>query len=170
MKRLVQILFLLAVAAGVLPANFVRAAEAPPVPDFTQGHLPGKAHDWKLGPTGARGWIYTANGHSRASRQILVTEVAKGSPADGVLAKGDVILGVAGKTFTDDARITFAKAIAAAEAEKGVLKVTRWRDGKTDAVEIKLAALGSYSATAPYDCAKSKRIYELGGASAQSSH
>jgi hypothetical protein len=165
MKFPVRILFLLAVAGVILLASFARAAEAPPVPDFTKGDLPGKAHDWTLGPTGARGWIYTANGHSREARQILVTEVAKGSPADGVLAKGDVILGVAGSKFADDARITFAKAIAAAEAEKGVLPLTRWRGGKADAVEIKLAALGSHSATAPYACPKSKRIYELGAAS-----
>ena len=103
-----------------------------------------KSHDWTLGPTGARGWIYTANGHSRGARQIFVTEVAKGSPADGVLANGDVILGVEGKDFADDARVVFSKGIAAAEAEKGTLKLTRWRDGKTDPVEIKLAALGAY--------------------------
>ena len=30
---------------------------------------------------------------------------------------------------------------------------------------MKLAVLGSYSATAPYECAKSKRIFELGCAS-----
>jgi HEAT repeat protein len=76
-----------------------------------------------------------------------------------------VILGVEGKTFADDARITFAKAIAAAEAGQGVLKLTRWRAEKTDAVEIKLPVLGAYSATAPYACAKSKRIFELGVAS-----
>jgi HEAT repeat protein len=155
---------LLAVAAlafSFTPAFAAKQGDAPP-PDFTKGGQADKAHDWTLGPTGMRGWIYTANGHSHDTRQILVTEVAKGSPADGVLAVGDVILGVEGKAFADDARITFAKAIAAAEAEKGVLKLTRWRGGKTDAVEIKLAALGSFSATAPYDCAKSKRIFELG--------
>jgi hypothetical protein len=165
MKPVSSSLVLLAVAGVVLLASSAHAADAPPNPDFTQGDQPGKAHDWTLGPTGARGWIYTANGHSRAARQILVTEVAKGSPADGVLAKGDVILGVAGKNFADDARITFARAIAAAEAGQGTLRLTRWRDGKTDAVEITLATLGSHSATAPYDCTKSKRIYELGCAS-----
>ncbi len=146
-----------------LPA---RAAEAPSNPDFTKGGKPAeKTHDWTLGPTGARGWIFTANGHSRDSRQILVTEVAKGSPADGALAAGDVILGVGDKAFTDDARIAFAKAIAAAESEKGTLRLTRWREGKTETVEVKLPVLGSYAATAPYACAKSKRIFDLGAAS-----
>jgi hypothetical protein len=142
-----------------------RAADTPPAPDFTKGDKSGEGHDWTLGPTGARGWIYTANGHSHAARQILVTEVATGSPADGVLAKDDVILGVEGKNFADDARVVFAKAIAAAESSKGVLQLMRWRGGKSESVEVKLAVLGSYSATTPYDCAKSKRILELGCAS-----
>jgi len=152
------------ILALILIVSLLRPAPAAP-PDFTRGGSPDKSHDWTLGPTGARGWIYTANGHSRDARQILVTEVAQGSPAEGVLATGDVILGVEEKNFTDDARITFARAIAAAEAKDGALKLTRWRDGKTDAVEVKLPVLGAYSATAPYDCAKSKRIYELGVAS-----
>ncbi len=97
----------------------VRAADTPPNPDLTKGTTPGKAHDWTLGSTGARGWIFTANGHSRDARQILVTEVAKGSPADGVLENGDVILGLDGKNFAEDARVAFAKGIAAAEADYG---------------------------------------------------
>lgn len=139
---------------------------APPL-DFTAGAtLPAEAkHDWTLGPTGARGWYYTSNGHSRAARQILVTEVAQGSPADGILAKNDVILGVNGANFTGDARVQFANAITAAEAAGGVLSLLRWRAGKPEPVEIKLPVLGVYSATAPYDCPKSKRIFELGCAS-----
>ena len=82
-----------------------------PNPDFTKGDTLAKdaPHDWTLGPTGARGWIFTANGHSRDARQILVTAVAKGSPADGVLNVGDVILGVDGKSFPGDARVQFAE-------------------------------------------------------------
>ena len=143
------------------------AAESPPVPDFTKGDKPGEEHDWTLGPTGARGWIHTANGHSRAARQILVTEVAAGSPADGVLVPGDVIVGVEGKAFADDARVQFARAITAAESESGGgrLPLLRWRAGKTETVEVRLAVLGSYGPTAPYDCPKTKRILELGCAS-----
>lgn len=158
----------LATAMSLLaPSVTVDAANAKgPVvmPDFTKGGQPGDAHDWTLGPTGARGWIFTNHGHSAESRQILVTAVAKASPADGVLAKGDVILGVEGKPFAADARIHFAKAIASAEAENGggMLRLLRWRDGKTDEAVVKLPVLGSYSATAPYDCPKSKRIFENG--------
>jgi len=130
------------------------AAAATANPDFTHGGKPDDTHDWTLGPTGARGWIFTANGHSHQARQILITAVAKGSPADGILQVGDVILGVDGKAFTGDARVQFAGAIAEAESEKGGgrFRVLRWREGKSEAAEMKLAVLGSYSATAPYDC------------------
>jgi hypothetical protein len=40
--------------------------------------------------------------------------------------------------------------------------VTRWRDGRSEAVTIKLPVLGAYSVTAPFDCPKSKRIFEQG--------
>ena len=83
----------LATAAAAPPAK-------PPIPDLTAGGTVGDGRDWTLGPTGARGWVYGWRGYTRDSRQILVTAVAKGSPADGVLAKGDVIL----KYMADEAR------------------------------------------------------------------
>ncbi len=142
------------------------AKPKPPIanPDFTRGDKPGDAHDWTLGPTGARGWIFSKNGHSATARQILVTAVAKGSPADGALEVGDVILGVAGGNFTSDARVAFADAIMRAEADTAGrgLRLVRWRDGKTGEAVVRLAALGAYSATAPYDCPKSRRIFEEG--------
>ena len=82
-----------------------RAVEKPPIPDFTQGGKQDDAHDWRLGPTGARGWVYGWKGQTADARQILVTAVAKGSPADGILNSGDVILGVRDRRFSDDARI-----------------------------------------------------------------
>jgi hypothetical protein len=133
-------------------------------PDFTKGGKTDESHDWNLGPTGARGWIYGWAGTTAEARQILVTAVAKGSPADGILKKDDLILGVGGKSFSDDARKQFANAITVAEQEKsgGVLKLIRWRDGKADQVELKLTVLGAYSDMAPYDCLKSKKIFDLG--------
>ena len=71
----------------------------PPVPDFTQGGTKDDFHDWTLGPTGARGWVYGWKGNTNDARQILVTAVAKGSPADGILEPGDVILGVSEQAF-----------------------------------------------------------------------
>jgi len=98
------------------------------------------------------------------ARQILVTEVDAGSPADGVFLVGDVLLGVAGKPFSFDPRTEFGKALTTAESEAGGgrLTVTRWRAGRTKEVVLELPVLGSYSATAPFDCPKSSRILERG--------
>lgn len=73
-----------------------------------------------------------------------------------------MLLGVNGTSFSDDARIAFAKAITEAEKTTGVLALTRWRSGKLENVRLTLPVLGAYSATAPYDCEKSKRILEQG--------
>ena len=143
-------------------------------PDFTKGDkIPeGATHDWNLGATGLRGWIYTNQLSTADARQIYVTMVDKGSPADGIIAVGDVILGVGGKEFSYDPRTEFGKALTVAESEAGggKLSLIRWRPigdaqgkaGKTETVVVKLPVLGTYSATAPYDCPKSKRILELG--------
>ena len=146
------------------PAHAARVAEQPSVPDFTKGGKRDESHDWTLGPTGARGWVYGWKGQTTDARQVLVTAVAKGSPADGILNSGDVIFGVGDQRFGGDARIQFARAITAAEQERagGVLKLIRWRAGRTDPVELKLKVLGTYSDTAPFDCPKSKRVFELG--------
>jgi hypothetical protein len=167
MKICPALLAVALMAVASLTAMAAAKGKAVEMPDFTKGDTLAKdaPHDWTLGPTGARGWIFTANGHSRAARQILVTAVAAGSPAERGLSVGDVILGVDGKNFSSDARVQFAKAVTAAEAGTGALRLLRWRAGKSEAVELKLAVLGSYSATAPYDCPKSKRIFELGCAS-----
>jgi hypothetical protein len=45
------------------------------------------------------------------ARQIAITKVDAGSPADGVLATGDVILGVAGKVFAFDPRTELGRAL-----------------------------------------------------------
>lgn len=135
-------------------------------PDFTKGDpLPeGANHDWNLGATGARGWIYSDKMVTSDARQILITGVASGSPADGLLQEKDVILGVFGKPFSDDPRTEFGKALTRAESREGqgVLPLLRWRDGNTETVTLKLPVLGDYSATAPYDCPKSRAIFEQG--------
>ncbi len=133
-------------------------------PDFTKGEsIPSEAtKDWTLGATGARGWIYSEKLSTASARQIAITKVAKGSPADGLLKVGDVILGIAGNPFTYDPRTEFGKALTLAETEAGggKLPLALWRSGKTEQITLQLPVLGSYSATAPFDCAKSKRILE----------
>ncbi len=136
----------------------------PEPPDFTIGDNRGKAHDWTLGPTGMRGWLWANDYATTGSKQILVTKVEAGSPADGILQVNDVILGVNGQRFNEDARIEFARAITLAETEQGggVLRLMRWRANQAQDVEFKLPVMGTYSATAPYDCPKSKKIFEQG--------
>ena len=156
--------FLLLGGMDVYSAGPAQKKAPPTNPDFTRGGQKDDFHDWTLGPTGARGWIYGSKCETGEARQILVTAVAKGSPTDGVLTNGDVILGVGGQPFSYDARISFAKAITAAESELGGgrLQLLRWRAGQTETVELKLKVMGTYSATAPYDCPKSKKVFELG--------
>jgi hypothetical protein len=157
--------------AFVIAATFAHPATAAPkdgktVPDLTKGAtIPKDAkHDWNLGPTGLRGWIYCDKLVTTDARQILVTKIDKGSPAAEAFQVGDVILGVSGKPFSYDPRTELGRAITAAESKAGdgKLPLTRWRAGKTEEVVLTLPVLGDYSATAPFDCDKSKRLLENG--------
>ncbi|MCX5656478.1 MAG: DUF6288 domain-containing protein [Planctomycetota bacterium] len=160
------------VVAIALACGSQLVAEPPRVPpDLTQSNTVDRELTYNLGATGLRGWIYTRPDNflesvqgrtTTASRQILVTHVGAKSPADGVMKVDDVILGAGGKLFTDDARKSIAMAIQEAEkaANKGILKLTRWRAGKTEEVQLKLRVMGTYSDTAPYNCPKSKLILE----------
>ena len=160
-----------------LPSPLQAAAPKAAAPDLT---VPGAADTidkesrkwtYNLGPTGMRGWIYhawsvTAEQDATtgfAPYQILVTTVADKTPAAGVLAADDVILGAsagAGSVplFTGDARKSLGWAIGAAEANSGILKLKRWRAGTTTDVSITLPVMGAYSDTAPYACTKSAKI------------
>lgn len=140
-------------------------------PDLTQDQAVDRKLTYNLGATGLRGWIHTKAANffesqqgrtTTASRQILVTHVGAKSPADGVMEVNDVILGAGGKPFSFDARQGIAKAIQEAEKPEngGALKLIRWRAGKTEEVSLQLNVIGSYSATAPYNCPKSQRIFE----------
>jgi hypothetical protein len=155
----------LAVLAILATPGLVFGAEMP-APDLTKGEkIPeGAKHDWNLGATGLRGWMFCDKMVTSDARQIAITKVAKGSPADGVLDVGDVILGVGGKLFSYDPRTEIGKALTLAESEagQGRLSLTRWRAGSAAEVVVKLPVLGTYSTTAPYNCPKSKRILEQG--------
>ncbi len=135
-----------------------------PRPDFTRGDTvdltaEGMSVDRNLGATGARGWMYD---RMERANQILVTHVHAGSPAEGVLRAGDVILGIGDEPFVGDARRTFGRALTQAETAGGGgrLHLLRWRDGVTEPVAIQLEVLGSYGDTSPWDCEKSAKILE----------
>jgi hypothetical protein len=155
-------------------APWASAAEKFPNPDLVKGETKGldRALTWNLGPTGMRGWIYnrpvdflasTQGRHTDRSRQILVTDIGKGTPADGKIQPNDVIIGVNGKLFDADARKSFGWAINEAEktSSRGILKLRVFRGGKTIDVLLKLKVMGSYSATSPYNCSKATRILEV---------
>ena len=166
MKTLLIALARAAIILAPVPALAAGNDKGRTNPDFTKGDaIPdGATHDWNLGPTGLRGWMFCDKLVTSDARQISITKVEKGTPADGVFLVGDVILGVGGKPFSHDPRTELGKAITIAESEQGAgrLTLTRWRAGKAEDVLIQVPVLGSYSATAPYDCPKSKRILEQG--------
>ncbi|MEE2971760.1 MAG: DUF6288 domain-containing protein [Planctomycetota bacterium] len=152
--------------AATTPAIDAADAAAPPLPnpDFTAGEgIPeGADHDWNLGPTGLRGWMHCDRMETDTARQIMVTRVDSGSPADGRIEVGDVILGLGTRTFRADPRIELGRAIGRAERSGGSLVLLRWRDGRRDRVRIELPVLGRYSETAPFDCRKSEKILDRG--------
>ncbi len=169
--RRITLCLLAWLCAVQLGACVALAVQTKGPPDLTNNQKVDRKLTYNLGATGMRGWIYTkaaSNLDSQqgrtttAARQILVTHVGKDSPADGVVDVDDVILGVDGNPFDDDARKQLAWAIQQAETETvgGVLKLTRWRKGEATEVQLKLRVMGTYSPTAPYDCPKSKRIFE----------
>ena len=165
-RRAFALSFIAVLAILATPGPVFGAPKAMPNPDFTKGEkIPeGAKHDWNLGATGLRGWMFCDKMDTTVARQIAITKVAKGSPADGIVAVGDVILGVGGKPFSYDPRTEMGKALTLAESEvgQGKLSLTRWRASTAAEVVVKIPVLGTYSSTAPYDCPKSKRILEQG--------
>ena len=107
------------------------------LPDLTKGDpIVGsrlKQHAWHLGPTGLIG--YMPGGLQ--GDQIEVTSVLAGSPAEGKLQWGDVILGVNGTRFSagQNMGMLLGKQIIEAErpANNGVLKLIVWRDANFSA-------------------------------------
>jgi hypothetical protein len=110
-------------------------------------HFEYKEHH--LGPTGLFGVT--------SPKDITIAKVDKGSPADGKIKVGDVIVGVGGAEFKDNTRRLLADAIDRAETEaaKGVLTLTL-KDGKK--VDLQLKVMGSYGDTAPVDGPKTNAI------------
>ena len=106
------------------------------LPDLTKGDPIGerkKFYTWPLGPTGIIGYM---PGGLRGD-QIEVTSVMAGSPAEGKLQWGDVILGVNGTRFSagQNMGMLLGKQIIESErpANKGALKLIVWRDANFSA-------------------------------------
>ena len=76
----------------LLAASQVMAAP----PDLTAGGVPDDTRTINLGPTGVRGWVYHVRRQHRRKPADPGDGGGRGSPADGVLAANDVILGADG--------------------------------------------------------------------------
>jgi hypothetical protein len=102
-----------------------------------------------LGPTGLFGVT--------SPTDIRITKVAEGSPADGKIKVGDVIIAAGGVPFKEQTRRQLADAIDQAETEdaEGILQLSL-KDGRK--VDLQLEVLGSYSPTAPVNCPKTDAI------------
>lgn len=105
--------------------------------------------DHLLGPTGMRG--------ADSKKEIKITAVEKGSPADGKLKPGDVILGVNGKKFNTNPRREFADAINASEGKALAGRMTLELKGNKQA-ELQLKVYGDFSDTAPANCPKTNAL------------
>ncbi len=101
------------------------------LPDLTKGDPIGnrvKWNTWHLGPTGVLGYMVGG----LKGDQIEVTAVFAGSPAEGKLQWGDVILGVNGTRFGAGRNMGMLLGKQIIEAERpvndGTLKLIVWRD------------------------------------------
>lgn len=104
---------------------------------------------YMFGPTGIHGTI--------SKQTIQVKKVDKGSPADGKIAKKSIIRGIGQQSFKGDVRRAFARAINVAETEAAGGNLSLLMDDNSK-VDLQLEVLGSYSATAPFNCPKSNLI------------
>ncbi|MEE9581162.1 MAG: DUF6288 domain-containing protein [Nitrosomonadaceae bacterium] len=123
------------------------------------------AHYMALGSTGIR-----AKYISGSKDTMLVMYVFSGSPADGIIEVGDVIIGVDGQDFqTSMVRgetggyegpfMEFGEALEKAQDSDGVIPVTVLRQSQTLDYDLTIPVTGTFSDTWPYDCPKSDALY-----------
>ena len=154
---------------ALLSAALCSAAPNGKVPDFTKGevldpnHKKKKYYDRAMGPTGLWGEVDSqdmANGASRDARQFRITKVEAGSPAEGKIKLGDVVIGASGRNFDSDARKLLAAAIQKAEETNGNLSLRIWREGKTFEQTLKLKVMGAYDPNNPFNCAYTDAVID----------
>lgn len=118
-------------AGGELDAE--KAARPEKLPDLTKGDkIPVNPKTgeitWNLGPTG----IIGIKNDGFKGDQVLVKVVLPGSPAEGKIQRGDVIIGANGKNFVAGGHMGYLLGNEIIESEKaknkGLLKLNIWRD------------------------------------------
>ena len=92
----------------------------------------------------------------------VVTAVQPGSPAEGLVEKGQIIQRIQGQPMPDnlwDQLTTLGGFITAAEADDGIIRLTTSDDdGSIREIEISIPVLGALSESAPLNCAKTEKI------------
>ena len=102
-----------------------------------------------FGPTGLTGWLLGSD--------LVVREVDKGSPADGLIEPNDVIQKLNGLPLGEDPIRTLGEQIM--ESEKtGKLSLDILRAGRRTSVSLPLRKLGAMGSDWPVNCGKSKQI------------
>lgn len=127
-------------AVFVLLLAFVAAPASARFIEYKERHL---------GPTGMYGVT--------SPKEIKITKIDEGSPADGKVNVGDVLIAAGGETFDKTIRQQFAAAIDSAQSNQGGGKlVLTLKGGKT--VELQLEVLGDTAGSAPFNCAKTDAV------------
>ncbi|MBT7067717.1 MAG: hypothetical protein HN919_15570, partial [Verrucomicrobia bacterium] len=142
-----------------LPVEYSTPANEWPQSDVTlingqlQTHGYGNFTGW-LGPIGVKTGPFGPN--------MGVREVAKGSPAAGLIFEDDILYSANGNMLGDKAWEVMGAAITESETKQanGKLVLGLRRGSQNMDVEITLEVMGTYSATAPYDCLKTEKIVD----------
>jgi len=92
---------------------------------------------------------------------LVVTKITPGTPAEGKLKAGDLLLAVDGISLEiQDPRHPLGEAINTAEGAGGRMIFKVNRAGKINNVALKMKPIGSYSKSWPINCKKSQRIVD----------
>jgi len=120
-----------------------------------------------IGPSGILGYFKNGSPH------FTVVHVDQGSPADGKVAKDDVIVSVNGRALDGfpvkggspkawyakkGSRYVLGSAVTEAEASDGLLRFAIERGATKLSIDVQIPVLGAYSTTWPVNCAKSDKI------------
>ena len=108
-----------------------------------------------FGPTGIKGQALPK--WPKKATSIHVISCEKGSPGYGKLKKGDIIIGIGNKNFTEHPLHAIANVIDEYEQGNKPL-ILSLQSGKK--VALDLPKLGTYSKTAPYNCPKTDKIIQ----------
>ena len=102
MRKRVTMKILLCLLLTSVPAlSAIPRPLAGPVRDLRKEIDFERIGEFHLGPTGAMGWMHVSrNSMTAEARQILITKVEPGCPAEGVLQEGDLILGIREAPFS----------------------------------------------------------------------